>query len=224
MKLVLLHSPLVGAGTWKAVAALLKTRGHEAMVPDLAPILRGDPPYYLRLAQTVAGAVGTQPEDTVLVVHSGAGALVSAIAERVPLRGAVFVDALLPHPGRSWFEAAPDALNTRLRKLVRDGKLPPWHLWWPKGAIEALLPQTAQFERFTGALSELPLAYFEERAPDTERETPGAYLQLSQACQADADRAEAAGWPVCRLELHHLAMLTHPDTVAPEIERLAACV
>ncbi|HEY4941076.1 MAG TPA: alpha/beta fold hydrolase [Rhizomicrobium sp.] len=221
MKLVLLHSPLVGSGTWQAVASLLRARGHDAVVPDLAPVMRDGLPYYPSLANVAADAVGASSDKAILVVHSAAGALVPAIAQRVPLAGAIFVDALLPHPGRSWFETAPEALNVHLRGLARDGRLPPWDRWWPKGAIQTLLPDFVQYEQFVAELAELPLAYFEETAPAMPLTTPSVYLQLSDGYKEDADKAEAAGWPVTRFRSHHLAMLTHPDVVADEIDRLA---
>ena len=222
MKLVLLHSPLVGSGMWKAVAALLAARGHDVVVPDLAPVLRGPSSYYPRLAQVAAGAAGGSTQKTVLVVHSGAGALVPAIAQRAKLSGAVFVDALLPHPGQSWFETAPETLKARLRDLARDGRLPPWDRWWPKDSIRTLLPERGQYDGFVGELAALPLAYFEEAAPDAVLATPSAYLQLSDGYKTDADATEAKGWPVARLTLHHLAMLTHPEAVAVAIESLCA--
>ena len=218
MKLVLLHSPLVGSGTWTRVAELLRARGHDVGIPDLAPMLEGGPPYYSRLA--LIAALGA--DDAIVVVHSGAGALVPEIATLTKICGAIFVDALLPHPGKCWFETVPEQLNTRLRKLARGGVLPRWHLWWPKGAIETLLPDARMYDAFVSGLREMPLAYFEEFAPDTKLQTPSAYLQLSEACKADADRAQAEGWPVARLKLHHLAMLTHAGSVAEQIERLAA--
>ncbi len=221
MKFALLHSPLVGSGTWDALAPVLRSRGYDVAVPDLAPIMQSNPPYYPRVARTAAEAIaGT----SILVVHSGAGALVPAIAALAPIAGAVFVDALLPHPGKTWFETAPDSLNARLRSLAHDGMLPPWHRWWPEAALRALLPAPGMFEAFANALQPLPLAYFEERAPPDALTTPSAYLQIGPMNAAEADWAQAEGWPVARLPLHHLAMLTHPDTLAAEIERLAATV
>jgi hypothetical protein len=219
VKLVLLHSPLVGPSTWKPVAKLLQAYGHDVALPDLTPIMRGSGPFYGALAQAVAVAAAT---DSILVVHSGAGALVPAIAQRAALKGAIFVDALLPHPGASWFDGVPEALGAKLRGLAKDGKLPPWHAWWPKGAMEALLPDRDIGAPFLSEQAELPLAYFEEPAPDANLATPSAYLQLSDAYGADADAAEAEGWPVARLKRQHLAMLTHPDETAAAIEQLAA--
>lgn len=224
MKLVLLHSPLVASSTWNALAPLLRAGGHVVVVPDLVPVMLDQAPYYTRLARTAADAIGASHESTILVVHSGAGALVPAIAECAPIGGAIFVDALLPYPGQCWFDTTPQALNDRVRALARDGILPPWHRWWPEAGLRALLPVPEMYEAFAADLPPLPLAYFEEIAPDVALKTSSAYLQIGEMNQAEADWAQAQGWPVARRKLHHLAMLTHPAEIAVEIERLAATV
>ena len=225
MKLVLLHSPLAAPVVWEVVAPDLRARGHHVFIPDLTPILAGSGPYYLRLADCVA--VAPESAGAYLVAHSGAGALAPAIAARTPLAGVIFVDALLPHPGRTWFETAPPDLARRLCTLVRDGRLPSWHRWWPQKAMAAVLPDAAMRERIFAGMPEPPLAYFEERAPDIPLASAAAYLQLSQGYRGEADQAAASGWPVERVyaqdpPLQHLAMLTHPRRVAQEIENLAS--
>jgi len=53
---------------------------------------------------------------------------------------------------------------------------------------------------------------------------PGAYLRLSEAYEDQAARAAELGWPVTRLDSHHLALLTEPAGVAEAIsELLRAC-
>ena len=66
-------------------------------------------PYYPKYAMAAAAAVDGTSDPVVVVGHSAAGALLPAIAEAVGdrTRGAVFVDAMLPQPGRSWFDTAP---------------------------------------------------------------------------------------------------------------------
>ena len=219
MKLVLLHSPLVTPGTWDALAPTLRDHDHDVAIPDFTATMQGVAPYYAKLAAAACQAVG---DESIVVAHSGAGALVPAIAAAANLRGAIFLDALLPHPGRSWFETAPAALAAQLRGLACDGRLPPWQRWWPKGAIEKLLPDAAMCARFAAGLRELPLAYFEEAAPGVGFEAPAAYLQLSSGYDMEAEACAARGWPVARLDLHHLAMLTHPGAVTDAIEQLAA--
>jgi hypothetical protein len=219
VNLTLLHSPLVGPATWTSLAPVLRARGHCVAVPDLTPLMAGEGPYYAALAEGAASAIC---DDTILIAHSGAGALVPSVAalSEGRLRGAVFVDALLPHPGESWFAGVPPELGARLRSLAKNDKLPPWHAWWPKGAMEALLPDRAMGAGFLAEQGELPLSYFEEPAPALPLETPFAYLQLSEAYTADADSAAELGAPVLRLARHHLASMTHPEAVADGIERL----
>ncbi len=48
----------------------------------------------------------------VLVGHSGAGPLLPGIATTLArrVRALIYVDSVLPYPGRSWLDAAPAAL------------------------------------------------------------------------------------------------------------------
>lgn len=208
---VLVHSPLVGPATWRRVAAELRSRGHRAATPSLLSALDGEGPYYPKLIDAVR-------EPGILVVHSGAGALVPGIAARTHAPSAVFVDALLPHPGRSWFDTAPEELRKRLRDLATEGRLPEWHKWFPPGTIEDLLPDPVIRDEFLAELPRVPLAYFSERVPDADL-PPSAYLQLSGAYDEEAGRAAERGWPVERLESHHLAPLTAPGEIARALER-----
>jgi pimeloyl-ACP methyl ester carboxylesterase len=217
---VLVHSPLVGPLTWRAAANHLRQRGYRVAVPSLAGVAADGPPYYRRFGDAAArGLDGETP--VVLVGHSGAGALLPGIAEVLPGRvgAAVFVDAMLPHPGLSWFDAAPEGLREQLLGLVRDAALPPWHEWLPPGTVEALLPDPGVRERFVAELPRVPVAYFEESAPtvagwDSVR---CAYVRLSEAYDGAADKARHSGWWVRRENADHLAMLTRPDTVAASI-------
>jgi hypothetical protein len=152
--------------------------------------------------------------------HSGAGALIPAIAENCHASAAIFMDASLPHPGKSWFDTAPDSLKAHLRSLALAGRVPPWHEWWPNGAIEKMLEDSSTFERLVSGSHDLPLAFFEELAPSTclARRVRCAYLQLSTGYDAEAKCAEQSGWPVIDLPRHHLAMLTHPEDVAVALD------
>lgn len=163
-------------------------------------------------------------EAAIVVAHSGAGALlpsVSALAKTPPL-GVIFCDAILPHPGQSWFDTAPPALAAQLRAGAQGGSLPPWDSWWPPGALERLLPDAVVRAELLAELEPIPTGYFEELAPEIELDVPGAYLQLSGAYADEARICGRQGWPVVTLPLHHLAMLTHAEAVAGAITSLAA--
>jgi hypothetical protein len=221
VKLVLLHSPLVGPGTWRLLIPLLRSHGHDVAVADFSAVMAGTGPYYPQLVQCARAVIGNS-RNYVLIAHSAAGVLIPALAEQGDAIGAIFVDALLPRPSRSWLDTAPAELISGLEKLACDGRVPPWHLWWPRDAVKSLVKEAATFEKFAAELNELPFAYFNEVTPASvlAQNFATAYLQLSAGYAAEAAIAERNGWPVRRLSLHHLAMLTHCDEVASEIELL----
>ncbi len=223
--LVLIHSPLVGALTWRPCIGLLQARGFRVVVPSLAGVVDDGQPYYSKLAARVAEVVrADRPAGPlVLIGHSGAGALLPAVAAACPsvVEAAVLVDAILPHPGASWFDTAPPALREHLRNLATDGWLPPWDQWFPPGTLDLLLPDPDPRARFVAELPRLPVAYFEERAPVVpDQARQHAYLQLSEAYQDVADEAERRGWPTLREAVDHLAMLTRPESVVSQLGRL----
>ncbi len=91
------HSPLVGPGTWRPVAE------HSGpTVPDLTAAVTEPPPRFAALADAVVTAVGDAPDGVALAIHSGADPLAPSIVDRAPCpeRAVVLVDATLPHPGR----------------------------------------------------------------------------------------------------------------------------
>ena len=220
---VLLHSPLLGPLAWQGVAAELRRRGHAADAPAWPPLLGVVEGYYEGLTAGLADALASSPDALLLVAHSGAGALMPALAARLGARvsGVVYVDAILPHPGRSWFETAPADLREQLRAGALMGELPAWDAWWPPGALERLVPAAGQRAALVAELEPLPIGYFEETAPATPLSAPAAYLQLSGAYDDESQVAARSGWPLVRLPLHHLAMLTNPEPVAAALESLA---
>jgi hypothetical protein len=189
----------------------------------LTGALRGPPPFYKVIGDSVHEAIGGDASfrQIFLVAHSAAGALVATIADGLPyLRGVIFLDALLPQPGQSWFDTAPENLASRVRGLAHNGFLPPWHLWWPPEMLSAMLPDEATRAAFTSELKGLPLAYFEERAPKTV--LPAGlrctYVRLSDAYEAEASCADSLGWPVVHEPLDHFAMLTKAAHLAAVLD------
>lgn len=219
-RIVLLHSPLLGGLTWQAVARKLRDRGRSAEVPAWVGLQGVTEGFYRSLATDMAATLGDRP--AIVVVHSGAGALVSALQSAWGgVHGVIFADAILPHPGRSWFETAPPQLADSLRAGAEFGMLPSWDQWWPPGALERLVPDASLRAALLEELAPLPLAYFSEVAPPAVLEGSAAFLRLSGAYDDEARGASRLGWPVVSLPLHHLAMLTHPDAVTGAIISLA---
>jgi hypothetical protein len=227
VQLILLHSPLVGPGTWRLLSPELQGLGFQTVTVDFRPDIALGSPYYANLVSVAQAALAGEPNTKdILVAHSGAGSLVPAIAERSEIAGAIFVDALLPHPNRSWFSTISDTMKTQLMQSAHDGRLPPWHRWWPDGAIRSLFDDDESYAQFVRELSDIPLDLLSEDAPSHElpRGLPCAYLQLDRGNAAEANRTETLGWPVRRFTLHHLAMLTHPKRVASAINELVRAI
>lgn len=223
---LLIHSPLVGAATWTPVAAQLRQLGHDVVVPDLAPALSSaETDHASRQADLVAKAVRAGPVN--LVGHSGAGPLLPLIADRlvqqrISVAASVFVDAGLPHPGRSRLDVLPTALVEQLRQMTVDGWLPPWTSWWPAETLHSMLPEQHQRELLVQSSPRLPATLFDQGLPDANEEHlgPCCYVRLSSAYDDDATRAERAGWLVRRIDAHHLAILTAPEQVAASLQAL----
>jgi hypothetical protein len=212
--LTLVHSPLVGPATWETLADALRARGYVVAIPDLTGTVAKAPPYWPQQVETVANIVGDR--SSVLVGHSGAGALLAAVGNVLDhARGYVFVDAGLPAPNMSWLQTAPADLAAQLRDMAQDGWLPPWSEWWGPEELAELLPDAKLRARFVAQCPRLPLAMFEEVLPPAPNwpRRPSAYLRLSDAYQVQADQARTLGWPVIELAAGHLAMLTAPELV-----------
>lgn len=221
----MVHSPLVGPATWQPVARLLHGR-HDVMVPSLHGIAAGPGPYARRIAEVVArDARDTHADEIVLIGHSGAGAYLPAIVDAVDecVIGIAFVDAQLPRPGLSDFDASPPDFREALTAMAQDGMLPPWDRWFPPEVLTELIPQAEQREAFLSELHPIALAYFQEPAPRTESwsATQCTYLQLSESYTYQADRAEALGWPTTRLAADHLSLVTDPEPVADFLSEFA---
>ncbi|MDT5049448.1 MAG: hypothetical protein QOG75_5346 [Mycobacterium sp.] len=216
--LLFVHSPVAGPSTWTDTAEMLLKNGFHCAVPDLTAVATMDQPYYPKYATAAAAAADDTSGPIVVVGHSAAGALLPAIAEAVGdrTRGAVFVDAMLPQPGRSWFDTAPPGLEAQVRGLADHDLLPPWHEWFPPGSLEALVPDPARRRRLIAEIPRLPIAYFDEPAPPARlaKAVACAFLRLGAPFDPAADKAERLGWWVARREWDHLRMLSDPEAVA----------
>jgi hypothetical protein len=199
---VLVASPFTGPFAWSYVATELRAKGFRIAVLDVDDLRTIDVP-------------------VVLVAHSGGGPRLPALAQRRPgVIGMVLVDALLPHPGRSWAQTVPDAFVAQLKGEALDGCLPPWPQWWGDDRIRELLPDDEMRAAFVDACPAVPVTVIDEVMPDLP-EPPAVFVQLSQAYTPETDAARRRGWPVLGRDADHLAPLTDPGMVADVIVEAA---
>ena len=197
---VLVASPFTGPFAWSKVAPRLRGDGHRVEVLGVDPAL--DAP-------------------AVLVAHSGGGPrLPSLAARRAGVVGMVLVDALLPHPGRSWSQTVPEKFATRLRAGAVDGKLAPWPQWWGDDHMRDLIPDDDLCDEFVRSCAGVPVEWIDEVMPEVA-EPAAAFVQLSEAYTSETETARTHGWPVLVFEMDHLALLTQPDAIAAAIAQAA---
>jgi hypothetical protein len=224
MPVVLVHSPLVGPGTWMDVAGHLERRGRRAIVPSLLGVADAPPPQWRHCPEAVAAACEGIDEPLLLVGHSGAGPLLPAIAEALgEVAGLVFVDAFLPPTAGSAPLAEPSFL-AELRALATDGVLPPWSSWFGEEGLRELVPDARRRAALERDMPRLPVSYFEATVPAIPgwQRRPCAYLLFAdEPYGPSAADARARSWPVLELPgAHHLAVVTDAPAVAEALLRL----
>lgn len=214
---VLLHSPFLGPASLRPLADALAALGHPAVLLDLRPSVVA-PPVHQMLLGAFADAMSEELLDgpVALIGHSGAGPLLPAFADSLEeeVAGLVFVDAGLPTPGRSWRDTAPRELYAELRAMTREGQLPRWQRWFDPDPLAELVTDPVLRAEIADEAPEVPIAFLKEERPEVEWRGPAGYVRLSPPYDQDAAEAETRGWPVRRLDTHHLAPATNPAPVA----------
>jgi pimeloyl-ACP methyl ester carboxylesterase len=197
---VLVASPFTGPDAWSRVAPLLRECDRQV---------------------EVHGADAEIGGPVVLVAHSGGGPQLPLLAaERGEVVGMVLVDALLPHPGRSWSQTVPESFATKLKAGAVEGKLAPWPEWWGEERMRALIPDDDLRDAFVRACPAVRVEVIDEVMPDVP-EPPAVFVQLSDTYAPETAASRARGWPVIVVDANHLAVVTQPAEVADAILRAA---
>lgn len=217
--LLLVHSPLLGPSSWRAAAGVLIDRGYDVAVPDLTAVAEAPPPRWRTLVDAAHAAASDLSPPVAVVGHSGAGAFLPAIGDRLSVRGgwSVFVDAVIPPPAGAHETSAE--LQSLLDGQTEGDRLRPWLDWWPEEVLDQLLPDPSDRALLRGDMPRLPRAFYDEQVPVPDGWSGGrcAYLKLSTAYDDGFEEAGRRGWPVAELDADHLAVHTEPEMVAEAI-------
>jgi len=147
---ILVHGAWHGAWCWRDVTQGLIRAGHRAHAVTLTGV--GERAHLMSRAITlethisdVVNAIEMEEMDeVVLAVHSYAGMLGTAVADRMPkrLRHLVYVDAVVPRPGESW--SSTHASATREARLAAAQASPDFSFPPPDPVVFGL--QADQYE------------------------------------------------------------------------------
>lgn len=230
--IVLVPGAWLGSAAWDAVAARLRTAGHEVhplTLPGLGE-RAGAAAAEVRLADHVADVLDylsvRDLSDVALVGHSYAGIVTGQVASCAPERvaHAVFVDANLPQPGLSltdgWSERGVGFVR---RQIEQNGGL------WPK-------PEPTDFEGHD--LTEQQIALLVAESTDHPGRTlfdpavlprPLAQLRATYVNSLKPDPAphpdlarfaDSPSWNVVDLDTGHWPMFSRPAELAALLDEI----
>jgi hypothetical protein len=217
-RFVLVHSPLLGPAAWQWVARELDQRRRMAVVPSLREIVARPQPSWRDACEAVA-ASSQGAASVMLVGHSGASALLPAIAESIvaDVMGIVFIDAFLP-PVSGMAPLVPPSYIDELNALATDGVLPPWSRWFGEELMRDLIPDAGRRALVEHDMPRVPLSSLRTALPvpsGWDRRPCGYLLLSAEPYATSAADARARGWPVAEIEGgKHLDPVRRPATVA----------
>lgn len=233
---VLVHGAMHGGWCWRGVQRRLAQRGHDVYRPTLTG--QGDRRSGLSPDLSVETHV-TDLEDLLwfedlvdvhLVLHSYAGILAGALAERAEerLASVVYLGAFVTEPGQSLLDVEPSEVAERYRRQVAeegDG----WFLPSSDAFLEQWGIEDAALRAWVGPrLTDFP---FRCQIEPIEFD-PGPLGRLRKVYVAHtdpplpslgrfADAARAAGWETHELPYGHDMMLAAPEATADLLETIA---
>lgn len=229
---VLVHGAWHGGWVWERTAPLLRAAGHTVFTPtltglsDRAHLLHPSVGLSTHAQDVVALIEAYDLRDVVLVGHSYAGQVVTAVADRIPDRLAqrVYLDAFVGSDG----EAAIDLLPDTVAEHWRESAAGPGFGWLVPVRSLTVLGVTDQedLDWLTSRLTPHPwLTYTEPlRLTGAADRVPAAFVECTEwmrVFQAQAERAAALGWPVHHVATGHEAMVTAPKELADTLLALS---
>lgn len=114
---VLVHGAFHGGWCWRKVSALLAAEGWAVFAPSLTGVgerthlATPETGLETHVQDVLSVFEAEELSDVVLCGHSAGGAVVTAVADRIPDRIShlIYLDAVIPHPGESVFDVVGDA-------------------------------------------------------------------------------------------------------------------
>lgn len=219
LRVLALHSPLIGPPSLAPLGESLVAAGHEVLLPDLTGV--ADEPRPAWVVDSVISAVADRSVD-VVVAHSGAGALLPLVGQATHAGALVFLDAVLPTLGEAVH--VMDVFQQRRldEHTDRDGRVARWTTWYPRDVIDFMLPDPADRDRIADACPRVPRSFWDHEVPLPARWAPAGFIALGVGYRDELERAANFGWPCRSLGRHHLATVTEPDDVATAVVNIAA--
>lgn len=241
---VLVHGAWHGAWCWRRVVAPLAAQGHRVHAVTLTGV--GERVHLMSslitLETHIADVANTleaeELQDVVLAVHSYAGMIGTAIADRMGerLRHLVYVDAVVPRPGESW--SGTHASATREARLAAAQNSPDYSFPPPDPAVFGLAEEDYEWvKRRQTPQPGHPYAAALDFEPQRVARVPRTFIDCTQPPLATIDVirqrvrdpkywdgawAGGAGMRVVELATGHDPMVSAPQELARMLLECAA--
>lgn len=228
---VLLHAAWAGGWQWHCVATRLQQAGHEVLRPtftglgERAHLAAPDIGLYTHVQDVLGLFEYEELSDVILVGHSYAGMVVSAVAERIPERIAhlVYVDAFVPQHGQSLSDViGPNLQRYFIRVAERHGD--GWRVPHDRPGAPISFKRTAQPLKTMMDVVEVnhPMA----------AQLPRTYIACTQKSwqwpftpilAQTAVRVQTEGWRYREMPTTHYPMETMPQELTSLLLEIICC-
>lgn len=230
----------IGAWAWRDVALRLAEAGHHAVSLDLTGLgarqgeAGPDTGLDTHIGDVIAAIRRDDLRDVVLVGHSGAGAIVNGVADRIPDRvaGIVFVDTGPVPAGSAIADFSGPEGRADTAKRAIDGwrlPLPPWEAF-SAGEVAGLSDELRAVFRANAADEPLRVAIDPVTLTGGLREDLPRWVILCSIPQAVVRNMIASGnpwfkgmdgpaWTLLDLPTGHWPMLSEPQALAAMLAR-----
>jgi pimeloyl-ACP methyl ester carboxylesterase len=226
MTYVLVHGSFMGAWCWDYVADRLRLRGHKAYTPtltglgSLSHLLTPAVDLNTHVSDIVKLIQSEQLTDIVLVGHSYSGMVVAGVADCMARRLAalVYVDALVPANGQSYFDLADPGLVKFLAEAAESHA----ESWKIPVVLKAEMASVTgeEAKRIDSLTVPHPRRTMEEPISlgHSTISIPTTYIActnpwLGESYVRQAEQARRFGWTVREIPTGHLPMITTPDAL-----------
>lgn len=228
---VLVHGAMHGGWCWSRVLPFLRAGGHRVFTPTLtgmgerAHLVSRDVGLDTHVQDIRAVLTNEDLTDVILVGHSYAGMVITAVAEELVerLRHLIYLDAFTPHDGEAALDLEPLGTDAAFRARARDG----WLLMPAESDLERWGLREEQDRRWVWPkLTPMPLRCFEDKVAlpsGAAASLPRTYLECTTPAnpglRSSADRAKGENWLWQTLATGHEAMVTAPAELAQALSR-----
>lgn len=225
MQFVLVHGAWHGGWCWDRVATRLRAAGHQVAAPTLTGLSER--------AHLLSPMVGLDTHvedivrlldvlgltDVVLVGHSYAGQVITAVADRRPAAVArrVYLDAFAGQDGEAARALQPPTVAEHWAQAAAGPGLG-WLV--PVRDLRVLgVTEQADVDWLTPKLTPHPWKTYTDplRLTGAVHDVPAEFIECvdwMRAFRDQGDRARSWGWPVREVMTGHEAMVTAPDELA----------